>query len=268
MKTKEQIRIVIPADLRFSNTIRNFVGDLLKVVDVQDLWVNRMILVMDELFMNAVKYGSNSIEDNVFVTVDFLEDEVVFYIEDMGTGVKKVAPEDLHQIIATNRDDPSLAKTSGRGLSMIVSNWTNGYAIEQSDKGGIKITVRKKLADIKSKPQDVQQVSLESMPDVIVVNFSEKIDVHDSEMEKNLIHQVESMEKNLCIFDLHHLDYVNSVFIGLLAKLFNIVSKKQGKVVIINISDTIKDALKLVGLTDIIPVVENLEEARNVLMGS
>ncbi len=265
--TSEQIRIVIPSDLRFSNTIRNFVGDLLKVLDVQELWVNRMILVMDELFMNAVKYGSSGIQDNVYVTVDLLENEVVFYIEDMGTGIKKVDPEDLHQIIGVNRDDPSLAKTSGRGLSMIVSNWTNGYNIEKSEKGGIKITVRKQLEDIVEKPKSMEQVTLESMPDVAVVNFSEKFDVHDSEREKTLIRDVEESDKAMFIFDLHHLDYVNSVFIGLLAKLFNIISKKQGRVVIINISDTIKDALKLVGLTDIIPVVQNLEEARHALSG-
>jgi anti-anti-sigma factor len=76
------------------------------------------------------------------------------------------------------------------------------------------------------------------------------------------------MDKTLYIFDLESLNYMNSVFIGLLAKLYGIIMQKKGKVVIINLSDTIKDTLNMVGLTDIIPVVSNLEEAKKILLSS
>lgn len=268
MGTKEQVSIVLPADLRFSNTIRNFVGDLLKVIDAKELWINRLILVIDELFMNAVKYGSKDRTDNVFLTVNMTEESILFSIEDMGTGESKLTPEELQKIIMQSKEDTSLAKTSGRGLSMIVSNWTDGFSIEKSIRGGMKVMTKKNLADIIEKPQDLQQVSIDAMPDVAIINFSQKLDVHDSDIEKEMIKNVEDMDKALYIFDLENLNYINSVFIGLLAKLYNIIMQKKGKVVIINLSEMIKDTLNMVGLTDIIPVVSSLEEAKKVLLSS
>ncbi len=268
MKTKEQIQIVVPADLRFSNSVRNFVADILLVVNVTENWINRLILVIDELFMNAVKYGSKDTTDNVFFTIDFEDQEIIFIIEDMGTGSGKIDPEQLQKIIMNSREDTSLAKTSGRGLSMIVTNWTNGFHVEQSSHGGIKVIARKNLADIVTKQEEMSQVTVDSMPEVAVINFTKKIDVHDSDMEKEMIRNIEGMEKSLFVFDLLELSYINSVFIGLLAKLYNIIMKKKGKVVILNGSDTIKDTLNLVGLTDIIPIVPNMEEAKKVLLSS
>jgi anti-sigma B factor antagonist len=268
MGTKEQVSIVLPADLRFSNTIRNFVGDLLRVIDAKELWINRLMLVMDELFMNAVKYGSKDKTDNVFLTIEITEESILFVIEDMGTGNSKLTPDELQKIIQQSKEDTSLAKTSGRGLSMIVSNWTDEFSIEKSSKGGIKVIAKKNLADIIETPQDVQQVSIDAMPEVAIINFSQKLDVHDSDIEKEMIKNVEAMNKTLYIFDLESLNYINSVFIGLLAKLYGIIMQKKGKVVIINLSDTIKDTLNMVGLTDIIPVVSNLEEAKKILLSS
>jgi len=268
MGTKEQVSIVLPADLRFSNTIRNFVGDLLRVIDAKELWINRLMLVMDELFMNAVKYGSKDKTDNVFLTIEITEESILFVIEDMGTGNSKLTPDELQKIIQQSKEDTSLAKTSGRGLSIIVSNWTDGFSIEKSSKGGIKVIAKKNLADIIETPQDVQQVSIDAMPEVAIINFSQKLDVHDSDIEKEMIKNVEAMNKTLYIFDLESLNYINSVFIGLLAKLYGIIMQKKGKVVIINLSDTIKDTLNMVGLTDIIPVVSNLEEAKKILLSS
>jgi len=268
MKTKEQIQIVVPADLRFSNSVRNFVADLLQVINVTENWINRLILVIDELFMNAVKYGSGSATDNVFFTIDFEDQEIIFIIEDMGTGSGKIDPEQLEKIILNSKEDTSLAKTSGRGLSMIVSNWTNGFHVETKYARGIKVIARKNLSDITSHPDEMTQVSIESMPEVSVINFSKKIDVHDADMEKEMIRNIEGIDKSLFVFDLQELSYINSVFIGLLAKLYNIIMKKKGKVVIVNNSDTIKDTLNLVGLTDIIPIVPDMEEAKKVLLSS
>lgn len=268
MASQDQVSIVLPADLRFSNTIRNFVGDLLKVIDTKELWINRLVLVIDELFMNAVKYGSKDHKDKVYLSVDILEDAIVFCIEDMGTGSGKIAPEELQKIILQSKEDTSLSKTSGRGLSMIVSNWTDGFSIEKSSKGGVKVVTKKNIADIIEKQSDMHQVSIDTMPEVAVINFSKKLDVHDSDVEKEMIRNVEEMDKTLYVFDLESLNYINSVFIGLLAKLYNIILKKKGKVVIVNLSDTIKDTLNLVGLTDIIPVVATMEEAKRVLLSS
>jgi anti-sigma B factor antagonist len=266
MKKQEQVSVVLPADLRFSNTIRNVIGDLLKVIDTKELWINRLTLVIDELFMNAVKYGSKDKNDNVFLTVDLTDDTIVFIIEDMGTGNNKIAPEELQKIILQSKEDTSLAKTSGRGLSMIVSNWTDEFTIEKSLKGGMKVIAQKNLKDIIEQAQDMKQVAIDALPDVAIINFSQKLDVHDSDVEKEMIKSVEEMSKTLYIFDLESLNYINSVFIGMLAKLYNIITKKQGKVVIINLSDTIKDTLNMVGLTDIIPVVSSLEEAKKILL--
>ena len=55
-------------------------------------WCNRLKLVADELFMNAVNYGSKENESFVFITFSFDNQEMQFVIEDEGKGNKQLKP--------------------------------------------------------------------------------------------------------------------------------------------------------------------------------
>lgn len=264
----KNIQLALPADLCFSNSVRNFVGDLLAIADIADIWINRLVLVMDELFMNAVKYGSKDASVLVYVSFTLNHDFIELSIEDTGTGHKDMDPTKLQEKILSNKDNTSLAKTSGRGLSLIVENWTDVFNISASTHGGIKIIAKKKLQGILKEHPDSQKTAFVDLPEIGVINFSKTLDIHDEGMEKEMVRNLEAMNKKMYIFDLAKVSYINSVNIGLLARLYNIIMKKKAKAVMVSTSNTVKDTLKLVGLSDIIPIVANIDDAKNSLLSS
>ena len=66
--------------------------------------------------------------------------------------------------------------------------------------------------------------------------------------------------KNI-VFNLSWLKYINSKSIGYIADVFSNIEDAEGKMYISNCSEWVKDILELVGITTIIPTVENEEEA-------
>ena len=263
MKNKK-INIEVPSDLRFSHSLRNFVGDILQIINVNNVWKNRLILVIDELFMNSVRYGSAGDNDTVYFTIAIDEEKVIFTIEDEGKGTK-IDPKKLKAIVEKNKNDHTLIKTSGRGLSLIVNNWADKLNFSNSEHGGLKLEMIKFLDKIVDSEERSESAHIHHEENIQRIHFAKHFDVHNGDDEKNLIKFVTESDKHNYIFDLEKIQYINSVFIGLIAKIYNIISKRNGKAVIVNASEKILDPLKAVGLVDIIPVVSSLEEAKKIL---
>lgn len=139
-----QAKIEIPADLTFSASVRNLAQDVLIRCGFQEKWLNRLKLVVDEMFMNAVKYGSDK---NSLVRLNFyiLKNGVKISISDEGKGSEKCSPEKLKKLIQKQKENSDIVKTSGRGLSMFASEWSDSYDIFKNNQGGLTVTFTKLL---------------------------------------------------------------------------------------------------------------------------
>ena len=68
------------------------------------------------------------------------------------------------------------------------------------------------------------------------------------------------------VFDAKELAYINSKGLGYLTDWYNKLSDKEGKIVLIRVKPAIFDILDVVGITQIIPVYDNLNLAEQALL--
>lgn len=257
---KQTFSIIVPADLGVSSLVRNLSNDLFRLAGFSEAWASRLKLVVDELFMNAVKYGS--IPGQSKVTLGFiLGEDVEFSIYDDGTGVRKMDPEALRDLITLNEQNATITKTSGRGLAVITHLWTDELQVEKSPQGGICIRFRKKV--VTTPPPSLSAPehppSLPVIPHGPSIVFALKNTV-DPEALVELSHEVEHQVNilaagNTLVLDFQAIDYINSTFIGHLAAWYNAVTQKGGSLALKNINAQVKDVLELVGLSQIIPLI-------------
>ncbi len=140
----KNISTIVPANLSFSSFVRKMSQSLFETFNICDKEVFRLVLVMDELFMNAVKYGSNcesSVHINFLLTDENL---LTIFIEDEGLG-DDCNPEDLKAKIAMEFQHHDDSKTSGRGLAQISLNIADSFEVTESQYGGIKVEFTKKI---------------------------------------------------------------------------------------------------------------------------
>ncbi len=92
--------------------------------------------------------------------------------------------------------------------------------------------------------------------------------------ESNVDHHAETMYEAIrlvkhgtyFIFEGSGLGYINSKAIGYLTDWYNKLNEKGGKIILIKLKPTIFDILDVVGITQIIPVYKNLDEAERELL--
>ncbi|MBU0727958.1 STAS domain-containing protein [Patescibacteria group bacterium] len=96
-----------------------------------------------------------------------------------------------------------------------------------------------------------------------LIAFAGQLDETNVDNEAQKIYQVieEMAEPNL-ILDFLDLEYMNSKSIGYVTDWYSKVMSKNGKIVITRPRVNILDILKVVGITQIVTVYENLEEAK------
>jgi len=96
-----------------------------------------------------------------------------------------------------------------------------------------------------------------------LLTFAGQLDETNVDSEAKKVYQVidEMAEPNL-ILDFSDLEYMNSKSIGYVTDFYTRVMAKNGKVCIARPRANILDILKVVGITQIINVYDNLEEAK------
>lgn len=275
MNTLPPIKIAVPANLQLSEGLREFVSNILRVVGFDQTWTNRLVLVVDEVFMNAVKYGSVENKSEVQLSFYPKQDHLFICIEDEGNGGKKVEVEELKGIISANEENNDLTKSSGRGLSLIVTNWTDNYEIEKSDQGGTRVNITKYYNTTDKTPvpttdKNKKIITPRAVPhqpeDIFIYEFKAKYDIHSEEDKSHLLSTVENCGKKLVILDMKNVTYINSVFIGLITKVYNKLNLAEGMLALCNLSSQIEDTLNLVGLSNILILADNLEEAKSLIL--
>lgn len=270
----------MPANLAFSSLVRHIADEILINAKFSKTWCSRLKLVVDELFMNAVKYGSTKDTSMVYIVFSFSDTEIGFTIEDDGTGKNKVTPEDLEKIIATNRENNDLTRTSGRGLSMITGQWTDSMTVKKSEHGGMAVSFTKKIESAEAVPAEPSALlkgmmakaatssvmesstsvpkkdSAEVLPQgpVTEVKLSGEIDQSNiDDICAPVTDQAHALpEGSTLLLDFSEVSYINSTFIGHLASWYTTMLTKKGTVKLKNVNSQIQEILELVGLLEII----------------
>ncbi|MBN1258465.1 STAS domain-containing protein [Candidatus Peregrinibacteria bacterium] len=98
---------------------------------------------------------------------------------------------------------------------------------------------------------------------VKLITFTGQLDETNVDTEAKKIYQVidEMAEPNL-LLDFSDLEYMNSKSIGYVTDFYTRVMAKNGKLVIARPRANILDILKVVGITQIVTVYENLDGAK------
>jgi len=96
-----------------------------------------------------------------------------------------------------------------------------------------------------------------------LIAFSGQLDETNIDSEAKKIYQViqEMPEPNI-VLDFAELEYMNSKSIGYLTDWYSKIMAKNGKIVIANPRANILDILKVVGITQIIHVVDSMDAAK------
>lgn len=241
-------------------------ADLFVAAGFDKTWASRLTLVVDELFMNAVYYGSKPDQTKVYVEFEYDSKSFTFSIEDEGAGEKKVSPEELFALIERNKKNKDLTRTSGRGLSMITGQWTDKSDIVKSEHGGLKLSFQKSIESKPAPAPDLSAISKKMVPaksakpSVQSATGSKEIvlsgEIDQANMKTQIApvaHQVEMMEEGgVLTLDFSKVTYINSLFIGSLAAWHTHMQHKKGKIVLKNMNPQVKEVLDLVGLLKVV----------------
>jgi anti-anti-sigma factor len=98
---------------------------------------------------------------------------------------------------------------------------------------------------------------------VKMITFMGQLDETNVDHEAKRVYQViTEMAEPILFLDFSGLDYMNSKSIGYLTDWFTQSTAKNGSITIIGPKPNILDILKVVGITQIITVYNNFEEAK------
>lgn len=256
----QKIQITLPADLCYSSLSRHITDEICGIVKFDKIWRGRLKLVVDELFMNAVKYGSTKDKSVIYITFIYDDNEIQFIIEDDGSGLKAISAEELKNIMQRNEANEDTTRTSGRGLSMITKLWTDKMDIEKSNYGGIKVSFVKKREI--STYEIIENPTRKSANNNIDHNICE-IKLADGEIDQSNINektapvynQIKVMSQGgVVVLDFNGVTYINSMFIANLASWHASMRRKDGYIKLKNIQSQVKEILDLVGLSKILTI--------------
>jgi len=279
---KQTVIIAITADLDYSGLVRHVANEVFEHAHFSKAWCGRLKLVVDELFMNACRYGSIKGKSVVHLAFEYDDQGMRFTIEDDGTGPQAKSAEELKAVIQKNAASMDVTRTSGRGLALISKMWTDGMVVEKSQHGGILISFVKRLENAESPPlmapmalevitPEPLQVTVTPVPPpptakatpvvkgpVVEIKLSGEIDQSNlAERIAPIASQVEIMPNGgILALDFSELIYINSTFIGAMAGWYRSLLEKGGTIRIIKPSPQIKEILSLVGLLNVLEIQE------------
>jgi anti-sigma regulatory factor (Ser/Thr protein kinase) len=147
-KEPVKITIILPTSAYFMVGIRDFTMNVVQnMTGFPEKWAYRFQSVVDELTNNAIEFGSAPGKDIKITFVSVTGKYIEVFVEDTGTGpLKKTAAEMTDFIQKQKKIDPaSITTLRGRGLTQIVSNWTDILEFKDNKDGGLTVHVVKNL---------------------------------------------------------------------------------------------------------------------------
>jgi len=111
-------------------------------------------------------------------------------------------------------------------------------------------------------------VSLYVENQVLFVNLSGELDHHTSDQLRNRLNAVmgESQVKHI-IFNLKHLEFMDSSGIGIILGRYNHIKTINGSVMVIGMKPLVKKVFELSGLSHIIKVIDDESKINEMIRG-
>ena len=255
---KQKLQFIFPANINYSSLVRHIAKEVCKMAKFDDVWRDRLELVVDELFMNSVDYGSTKGKSFICINFEYDEKELKFSIEDDGTGEKAVSAKELSKIILKNQSNTDLSKTSGRGLSMIAQSWTDGVEIDDGNRGGVRISFVKEIPDeeVVEDQENKPTPDPDNTVEENVIKLTGEIDQSNiKEKTAPVYTKVSEMpEGGTLMLDFDDVNYINSMFMVSLAAWHTSMKKKKGKICLKNIKGRVKEVLDMTGLSKVLNI--------------
>lgn len=106
---------------------------------------------------------------------------------------------------------------------------------------------------------------VEQKQDILIFHCGERMDINASlEMEEEIVEKIDEGFR-LFVFDLSNTQYISSSGIRVLVSTLKKLEKKDGFMVLTNITSAVNTILNLVELKDLFVIRDSLEEAMNYL---
>lgn len=232
------VLLSVPADLKYSSVVRDTVKQCLSTSNTASTWIYRLVLVVDELFMNAVKYGSASPEDEVTTRISISEEGIFIEVEDSGTGHgRTMKPEDLHAIIDENASNKDLSKDSGRGLAIIAKAFTDEMSILSTPVGGTIIKVYKAFANCTLDAKKSEFIHVIESKRSIEVFLNEELFTESQERNmQRVFTAVEDHKKATFIFNFARMRYLSYINLRIMVDLCVRIKDYGGTFILRNLS--------------------------------
>lgn len=111
-------------------------------------------------------------------------------------------------------------------------------------------------------------VSLYVEESVLYVNLNGELDHHTADQLRNRLNSVmtESKIKHI-VFNLKHLDFMDSSGIGIILGRYNQLKAVNGGVMVIGMKPLVKKVFELSGLSQIIKVVDDEKDIKAIIRG-
>jgi anti-sigma regulatory factor (Ser/Thr protein kinase) len=151
LEKETKITITLPTNAYFMSGIRDFTLNMIKnTTNFPEKWAFRFQSVVDELCNNAIEYGSAPGSDIRIIFFYEKDDYIEISVEDTGTGKNPIKAIDLQKIYETRKEAGYVfSGIRGRGLVKIIGEWSDELRIEDRASGGLKVTVRKYLKNLR-----------------------------------------------------------------------------------------------------------------------
>lgn len=111
-------------------------------------------------------------------------------------------------------------------------------------------------------------VSLYVENQVLFVNLNGELDHHTSDQLKSRLNEVmgASAVKHI-IFNLKHLDFMDSSGIGIILGRYNQLKPRQGSVMVLGMKPLVKKVFEMSGLSKIIQIIEDESKVNELTRG-
>lgn len=97
---------------------------------------------------------------------------------------------------------------------------------------------------------------------VIIFEFSWELDETNADKTfKSIYDEIGDFKDKKILFKMTNLKYINSKSIWYIADIFSNIEENESKMYISNCTEWVKDILELVWITQIVPTVDDAEEA-------
>ena len=111
-------------------------------------------------------------------------------------------------------------------------------------------------------------ISLYVEASILYVNLSGELDHHTSQQVRTRLNTVMAEEKiSHIVFNLRHLDFMDSSGIGIILGRYNQLKQHQGEVMVMGMKPLVKKVFQLSGLAQIIKIIETEAEIKEVTRG-